>query len=207
MEASGMVPGSQQFRRNWKRFIPWRMAPRFTTFLFFMASWLAARRSWKPWGPEGHREDHKRRGITKPVWRRVLVIDSLVCTLKVRHRNCMKQHHHPGHLTNSTELTDEAEWEMTHSHRQGLHLNFQSYNNSHKKQNEFKGQKYFQAPFSGIFLKGPTNLIEMTGVTTAAQRKAVCGPLCLITNTPALEIPPDVTTEETERALTASCLT
>lgn len=40
-----MVPGSQQFRRNWKRFMPWRMAPRFTTFLFFMASWLAARRS------------------------------------------------------------------------------------------------------------------------------------------------------------------
>ena len=54
MEASGMVPGSQQLSRNWKRFIPCRMAPRFTTFLFFMASWLAARRSWKPWGPTRH---------------------------------------------------------------------------------------------------------------------------------------------------------
>lgn len=56
MDASGMVPGSQQFSRNWKRFMPCRIAPKFTTFLFFMASWLAARRSWKPWGPEGRYE-------------------------------------------------------------------------------------------------------------------------------------------------------
>lgn len=60
MEASGMVPGSQQFRRNWKRFMPCRMAPRFTTFLFFIASWLAAKRSWKPCGPWGEREGRRR---------------------------------------------------------------------------------------------------------------------------------------------------
>lgn len=51
MEASGMVPGSQQFNRNWNLFMPCLIAPRFTMFLFFMASWLAAKRSWNPWQP------------------------------------------------------------------------------------------------------------------------------------------------------------
>lgn len=46
-----MVPGSQQFNRNWNLFMPCLIAPRFTMFLFFMASWLAAKRSWNPWQP------------------------------------------------------------------------------------------------------------------------------------------------------------
>lgn len=52
MEASGIVPGSQQFRRNWKRFMPWRIAPRFTTFLDFPPSWLDVKWSSKLWQPK-----------------------------------------------------------------------------------------------------------------------------------------------------------
>lgn len=49
----------------------------------------------------------------------------------------------------------------------------------------------------------------MTSVTVAVQKKAVCGPFCFITSLKLRhwKIPPDITTEETERALTASCLT
>lgn len=56
MEASGIVPGSQQFRRNWKRFIPWRIAPRFTTFFDFPPSWLEVKWSSKLWQPEEVKE-------------------------------------------------------------------------------------------------------------------------------------------------------
>lgn len=53
MDASGIVPGSQQFNRNWKRFMPCRIAPRFTTFLLFPPSWLEDRWSSKLWQPVG----------------------------------------------------------------------------------------------------------------------------------------------------------
>lgn len=51
IDASGIVPGSQQFNRNWKRFMPCRIAPRFTTFLLFPPSWLEGRWSSKLWQP------------------------------------------------------------------------------------------------------------------------------------------------------------
>jgi hypothetical protein len=67
MDASGIVPGSQQFNRNWKRFMPCRIAPRFTTFLLFPPSWLGERWSSKLWQPVGvvslwkeeNEKDHK----------------------------------------------------------------------------------------------------------------------------------------------------
>lgn len=68
IEASGMVPGSQQFRRNWNLFMPCLMAPRFTMFLFFITSGFEAKRSGNPWHPVSDKTTRKVQWLCMYVW-------------------------------------------------------------------------------------------------------------------------------------------